>query len=173
MMRKTRKLSHGQEAERIKQVKKRSVGIESKTVDIAADLFDGIDADARREVAAALGVNGPEDVGNRDVLSAAVASHLPTVVSSLRAAGLVRQPKGKQRPRAIDAGAWLCLVEAEKLVDVHAVSLARAALVMMAREGVAGVDLRACLEALVAMGEAASDKKRPGRRRKRRPPFEA
>ncbi|HEY7315216.1 MAG TPA: hypothetical protein VH643_38140 [Gemmataceae bacterium] len=154
-------------AETVKREKKRMEGIETKNVDISAALFNRIDAEGRRAVAAALGVDGPEDIGNRDLLSAAVASYLADIVSRLAQAGLVRQPKGKQRPRAIDSGAWQCLVEAEKLVDVHAVSLARAALVLLAQKGVASVDLQACREALAAHGAASSEKPKAASKRRR------
>jgi hypothetical protein len=153
--------------ELVKRERKRSEGIETKNLDIAAALFDRIGAAGRQAVVAALGVDRPEDIGNRDLLTAAVASYLPAVVARLRKVGLARQPKGKQRPRTIDAGAWQCLVEAERLVDVHAVSLARASLVQLAEKGVVGVDLQTCRESIVALGAASSEKPRAARNRRK------
>jgi hypothetical protein len=153
--------------EMVKRERKRSEEIETKNLDIAAALFDRISAMGRQAVAAALGVERPEDIGNRDLLSAAVASYLPAVVARLREVGLARQPKGKQRPRTIDAGAWQCLVEAERLVDVHAVSLARASLVQLAEKGVVGVDLQTCRESIVAQGAASPEKPRGARKRRK------
>jgi hypothetical protein len=166
-MKQETRVNRPRQTETAKSERKRSEGIQTKNVDIAAALFDRINAVGREAVAAALGADRSEDIGNRDLLSAAVASYLPAVVAHLREVGLARQPRGKQRPRRIDAGAWLCLVEAERLVDVHAVSLARASLVQLAEKGVVGVDLQTCRESIVALGAASSEKPRAARKRRK------
>jgi hypothetical protein len=61
---------------------------------------------------------------------------------------------------------WQCLVEAEGLVDVHLVSLARASLVLLAETGVVSVYLQTCRTSIVALGAVSCEKPRATRKQR-------
>ena len=64
-------------------------------------------------------------INHRDLISAAVSSHLSEIVSTLQRLGVRSTPKGKQRPRKFDRLAWEALEAAEKVCGLPKVVLLR------------------------------------------------
>ena len=127
---------------------KRSEGLIEKGVDVRSALLDEVPT----KVATKLGEMLGSRINHRDLMSAAVSSHLSEIVSTLQRLGVRSTPKGKQRPRKFDRLAWEALEAAEKVCGLPKVVLLRACLSLLAREGVIRVDLQACLEEITEMG---------------------
>jgi hypothetical protein len=91
-------------------------------------------------------VLGSSEITNRDLISAAVSSHLPQIVRNLQLLGFEPHRESHQRPRAFDAAAWTALERSEALVGISKIQLLRAAIILLAREGPGSVSLRKALE---------------------------
>ena len=138
-----------QEAETKKRELKRSGGIIQKGVDISSALIEGLPS----EVATKLSKMLRSKANTRDLMSAAVSSFLPEVVSALLRIGIRRTPSGKQRPRKFDSVAWQGLEAAESVTGLSKVLLLRSCLSLLAKKGVTRVDLQACLDEITEMGD--------------------
>jgi hypothetical protein len=128
------------EAESRKREIKRSGELIEKGVDVPAVLLESIPERVVGDLAAILGAR----VGHRDLISAAISSHLPGIVRTLVSIGIEKSSKGQQRPRKFDEAAWGALESAEQVVGLPKVVLLRAALTLLARQGVTRVDLQEC-----------------------------
>jgi hypothetical protein len=128
-----------EEVEMHKKNLKRSLDVIEKNVELSIDLPDALPTAQLADILGA-GVN------HRDLLSAAVSSHLTAVVSGLLELGFRNAPKGKPRPRAFDLLAWESLEAAEHVCGLPKIVLLRACLALLARKGVTRVDLQATLD---------------------------
>jgi hypothetical protein len=124
---------------------KQSSGLIEKSVDVSRKLLDEIPT---TQLVEKLG----SEVNHRDLMSAAISSHLPNIVSALLGLGIRQMPKGKQRPRTFDIKAWQSLEAAEKICGLPKVELLRACLYLLARKGVTQVDLQVSLDAINEVG---------------------
>jgi hypothetical protein len=159
-----RKLSRKQAAELQKRKLKGCSGLVTKGVDIDHDLYASVSDATRKQVAAILeDPDHPDEISSRDLMTAAIATHLPAIVAALRELGFGVRTGGKQRPRAFDDAAWQCLMRAEELVAVSAVSLARATLTLLAARGANSVNLQDCLRDMDRLGDQIAEGK-PDRR---------
>jgi hypothetical protein len=145
---KTRSIT-SKEAEIRKRQLKRSEGLIEKGVDVSIALLDEIPTEVAAKLIKMLGFR----INHRDLMSAAISSHLPEILRTLLRLGIRSAPKGNQRPRKFDALAWESLEAAEEVCGLPKVVLLRACLSLLAKRGVTRVDLQASLDEIIGMGD--------------------
>jgi hypothetical protein len=143
-------LKTSQEAEARKRELKRSEGMIEKGVDISSMLLESPPAKVTTKLSEML----ESTANSRDLMSAAVSSFLPEIVSTLLRIGIQRRPSGKQRPRTFDLVAWQSLEAAESVTGLSKVLLLRACLTLLAKRGVTRIDLTAALEEITKLASS-------------------
>lgn len=142
------KFKTGRAAEVRKRALKRSEGLIEKGIDVPSDLLDGLPPKISSQLQDIL----ESRITYRDVMSAAIASHLAKTVRTLHKLGFRNTPKGNQRPRKLDLLAWKALEAAESVTGIAKVVMLKACLSQLAERGVTRVDLQACLDEIARMG---------------------
>ncbi len=140
-----------------KRARKGSKEVVKKVFDFDDDLIKRINVSRRKAIASAYGQEACEqDLTNRDLFSAAVATNLVPIVQSVIELGLVdTRPKEarKPRPRPVDDTCWDRLMDAAKLIDLPGTYLLRACMHLLAKSESIEVDLTATDKSLKAVAK--------------------